>query len=65
MHRPYTHQQLANIDLEVLAQELPYFAFSSSVRDLGVTLDEELTFKQHISLLSHHCYNQLPQLKVV
>jgi len=28
------------------------FTFSSSVRDLGVTLDSELTFANHISLLT-------------
>src|SRR5688572_32242516 len=31
-------------------QEFPQFTFSSSVRDLGVTLDQELTFTRHISL---------------
>src|SRR6218665_2872833 len=55
-----TRQQLAKIDLELLATKYPHFTFSSSVRDLGVTLDHELTFSQHINLLY-----QLRQLRVV
>ena len=55
-----TRQQLAKI-----AQEFPQFTFSSSVRDLGVTLDQELTFMRHINLLCHDCYYQLRQLRVV
>ena len=60
-----TRQQLAKIDLKVLAQEFPQFTFSSSVRDLGVTLDQELTFTRHINLLCRSCYYQLRQLRVV
>ena len=60
-----TRQQLAKIDLEALAQEFPQFTFSSSVRDLGVTLDQELTFTRHINLLCRACYYQLRQLRVV
>ena len=60
-----TRQQLAKIDLEVLAREFPHFTFSSSVRDLGVTLDQELTFTRHINLLCRSCYYQLRQLRVV
>src|SRR6218665_134219 len=37
-----TRQQLAKIDLGSLAIKYPHFTFSSSVRDLGVTLDQEL-----------------------
>src|SRR6218665_149927 len=42
-----TRQQLAKIDLGSLAIKYPHFTFSSSVRDLGVTLDQELTFVRH------------------
>jgi len=44
----------------------PYaIAFSSFVRDLGVTLDLELTFTRHISLLCRDCVYQLRQLREV
>src|SRR6218665_447403 len=48
-----------------LAVKYPHFTFSPPVRDLGVTLDQELTFVRHINLLCHSCYYQLRQLRVV
>ena len=60
-----TRQQLAKIDLAALATEFPQFAFSTTVRDLGVTLDQELTFARHIHQLCRDCYYQLRQLRVV
>src|SRR6218665_1673476 len=59
------HQQLTKIDLGSLAIKCPHFTFSSSVRDLGVTLDHELTFVRHINILCRSCYYQLRQLRVV
>src|SRR6218665_3443930 len=38
---------------------------SSSVRDLGVTLDSELTFADHISLLTQSCFYQLRRLRAI
>src|SRR6218665_2647160 len=35
------------------------FSFSSSVRDLDITLDSELTFTDHISLLARSCFYHL------
>src|SRR5688572_4812114 len=60
-----TRQQLAKIDLAALATEFPQFAFSTTVRDLGVTIDQELTFARHIHQLCRDCYYQLRQLRVV
>jgi len=40
-------------------------AFSPVVRDLGVLLDSELTFRHHIDQVCHSCYYQLRQLKVI
>ena len=60
-----TRQQLAKTDLGFLAIKYPHFTFSSSVRDLGVTLDQELTFVRHINLLCRSCYYQLRQLMVI
>src|SRR6218665_2175812 len=37
----------------------------SSVRDLGVTLDSELTFADHISLLTRSCFYQLRRLRAI
>src|SRR6218665_3038757 len=38
-----TRQQLLKLDHKLIASTFPDFTFSSSVRDLGVTLDSELT----------------------
>src|SRR6218665_1586531 len=51
-----THQQLAKLDKATLAAEFPHFIFSSVVRDLGVILDQELTFAPRLNLLSRACY---------
>src|ERR1043165_8729640 len=37
-----TRQQLAKLDMAAIATAFPHFVFSSEVRDLGVTLDQEL-----------------------
>lgn len=60
-----TRQQLAKLDMPALATAFPLFTFSSVVRDLGVTLDRELTFAPHINLLSRDCFYQLRQLRTV
>ena len=60
-----TRQQLAKIDMKALALEFPLITFSPFVRDLGIILDQELTFTRHINLLCRSCYYQLRQLKVV
>ena len=58
-------QQLIGVDLELLALHFPDITFSSSVRDLGVTLDAELTLSQHVNLVVRSCYYQLRQLRVI
>ena len=63
-----TPQQLSKIDLASqpsLTFKYPHFTFLTTVRDLGVTLDQKLTFTQHINLLCRSCYYQLRQLKVI
>src|SRR6218665_59540 len=45
-----------------LISTFPHFTLSSTVRDLGVTLDQELTLAPHTHSLSPACYYQLPQL---
>jgi Reverse transcriptase (RNA-dependent DNA polymerase) len=60
-----TSRQLSKISMESLGVEFPWATFSSHVRDLGVTLDQELSFTKHINLLCRECYYQLRQLRVV
>src|SRR6218665_691899 len=60
-----TRQQLLKLDHKLIASTFPDFTFSSSVRDLGVTLDSELTFAGHISLLTRSCFYQLRRLKAI
>jgi len=50
-----TRQQLLKLDHKLIALAVPNFTFSSSVRDLGVALDSELTIADHISLLTRSC----------
>src|SRR6218665_2261808 len=60
-----TRQQLAKIDLGFLAIKYSHITFAFCVRDLEVTLDQELTFVRHINILCRSCYYQLQQLGVV
>src|SRR6218665_1287278 len=60
-----TRQQLDKLDPESLTAEFPTFLFSTSVRDLGVILDQELSFGEHITALNRSCYYHLRQLRVV
>src|SRR6218665_2230973 len=53
------------LDSESLSAEFPNFLFSTSVRDLGVILDQELSFGEHITALTRSCYYHLRQLRVV
>ena|SRR6218665_2348216 len=53
-----TRQQLLKLDHKLIALTFPNFRFSSSVHGLGVTLDSELPFADHISLLTRSCYCQ-------
>ena len=41
------------------------FTFSSSVRDLGVTLDSNLTFSEHLLNLTRSCYYHLRRLRAI
>ena len=43
----------------------PSFTFSTSVRDLGVTLDNNLTFSEHLSTLTRSCYYHLRRLRAI
>jgi hypothetical protein len=58
-------QQLKKIDPQAISADFPHFVFSTSVRNLGVVLDQELTFSEHLNLLSRVCFFQLRQLRVI
>src|SRR5688572_26592545 len=60
-----THQQLAKIDYSLLDESFPSYAFSTSVHNLGVTLDSSLSFFDHITNLTHSCYYHLRRLKAI
>src|SRR6218665_544993 len=47
-----TPQQLAKLNLIDLSAEFPNYTFCSSVRDLGIILDQALTFAPHLNRLS-------------
>src|SRR6218665_3320178 len=51
--------------LYMLADTFPHVAFSTTVRDLGLTLDQELNLSEHVNLITRSCYYQLRQLRVV
>src|SRR5688572_21820988 len=58
-------RRLAGVDRCAVAEAFPHVTFYGSVRDLGVTLDEELGFSMHINQLTRGCYYQLRQLRVI
>src|SRR6218665_55137 len=60
-----TQQQLLKLDHKLIASTFPDFTFSSNVRELGVTLDSELTFADHKSLLTRSCFYQLRCLRAI
>ena len=58
-------QQLLKIDFVLLLESFPHYSFSSTVRDLGVTLDSSLSFKDHISNLTRSSYFHLRRLRAI
>jgi Reverse transcriptase (RNA-dependent DNA polymerase) len=58
-------RQLAKVDRALIAEMFPHISFSQTVRDLGVTLDQELSLSQHVNAVTRSCYYQLRQLRVV
>src|SRR6218665_2688175 len=60
-----TRQQLAKLDLTDISSQFPNYAFASSVRDLGVILDQELSFALPLNRLTRDCFYQLRQFRTV
>ena len=57
-----TRQQLSSADMTVLSAQV---GLSSTVLDLGVHIDRELTMSDHIAALRRSCFFQLRQLRMV
>ena len=60
-----TRCQLSKIDHTSLLSVFPQLSFTTSVRDLGITLDSELTLTEHINALCRSCFYHLRQLRVI
>src|ERR1043165_2572369 len=60
-----TKQQLLKLDLPLLKSMYPDFTYSSSVRDLGVTLDSTLSFCEHLVHLTRSCNYHLRRLRAI
>ena len=60
-----TRQQLAKLDIPFLSVTFPSLNFVSSVRNLGVLLNSELTLSDHVSGLTRSCYYHLRRLRAV
>ena len=60
-----TAAPLVKRDLQQLAAVSSSLMVSSSVRDLGVILDGELSFDEHITKLTQACYFHLRRLRTI
>ena len=47
------------------AYDFPHLVFCDTVRDLAITLDQELNFSAHVNQLTRGCYYQHRQLRTV
>src|SRR6218665_997087 len=57
--------QLSKIDLSILLERFPGVLFSTTVRDFGVTLDQELTLSRHVGSVCRSCFYHLRQIRSV
>ena len=53
------------IDYDLLNSLFPSLSFSNCIRNLGVYLDSNLTFKEHFARLTRSCFYQLRQIRVI
>src|SRR6218665_2089979 len=57
--------RLASVDQGLVAETFPHITFFDPVRDIGIILDQELSFSLDINLLTRSCYYQLCYLRTV
>jgi hypothetical protein len=60
-----TRQQLNKLDYVLLAKHFPQFTFVANVRDLGVTIDNTLSFSTHIANISRSSFYHLRRLRAI
>src|SRR6218665_3346990 len=60
-----TAEQLSKLDLPMLTERFPSFAFHSRVRNLGVVLDSTFTFSEHVANLTRSSYFHLRRLRAI
>ena len=60
-----SRQQLLKVDLDSILLDATTVRFQSSVVDLGVVLDSNLSLRDHVSRLCRTSYYQLRQLRVI
>ena len=60
-----TRQQLAKIDISSITLLSAAVPLSSTVKDLGVHIDSQLTMSDHVTALRRSCFFQLRQLRAI
>ena len=60
-----TRQQLAKLNVTELRLTSSVVEFDSTVTDLGVVLDNQLSMQAHVAAVCRSCFYQLRQLRVV
>jgi hypothetical protein len=60
-----TRQQLAKVDIGELQLMSATISFSTTVSDLGVLVDDQLSMADHVAALCRSCFFQLRQLRAV
>ena len=60
-----TRQQLAKVDINVLQLSSAKILTTTTVVDLGLTIDSRLTMSDHIAAVRRSCFFQLRQLRAV
>ena len=60
-----TRAGLAKRDMHQLSSQSPSLVELTTVKNLGFTLDQELTMKDHVSKLCQSCYFQLRQIRTI
>ena len=60
-----TRQQLNKVTARVLTLPNATVEFSTTVKDLGIVLDSQLTMADHIAALSRSCFFYIRQLRSI
>ena len=55
----------SKVDYSSLSSLFPHLSFSTCVKNLGIYIDSNLSFREHFSRLSRSCFYQLRQIRVI